>query len=99
MHLEIERQATLTPEGKPCPPPAGFFSARELVMDEGFPPHTVGFMRRKREGAGGGPRREALATLINEIPRSVHDSVPEGGGGCGRAFTKAASTKYLRSTH
>jgi hypothetical protein len=67
-----ERQATLNPKGKPCPPPAGFFSegvfhglarflraffsriflARtimEWVMDEGFPQHTIGFMRRKRE--------------------------------------------------
>jgi hypothetical protein len=35
---------------EPCPPPAGFFSAKRiLVMDEGFPPHIVGFMRRKRE--------------------------------------------------
>jgi hypothetical protein len=59
-----ERQATLNPKGKPCPPPAGFFSEgfglwfdafcwrepiMEWVMDEGFPQHTVGFMRRKRE--------------------------------------------------
>jgi hypothetical protein len=46
--LEFECQATFTIE-RPCPPPAGFFSAKELVMDEGFPPHIVGFMRRKRE--------------------------------------------------
>jgi hypothetical protein len=27
----------------------GFSLPKDLVMDEGFPPHTVGFMRRKRE--------------------------------------------------
>jgi hypothetical protein len=31
------------------PPRQGFSLSKELVTDEGFPPHIVGFMRRKRE--------------------------------------------------
>jgi hypothetical protein len=49
-HCEYERQATLIKLKSPALPLAGFFSAKRiLVMDEGFPPHIVGFMRRKRE--------------------------------------------------
>jgi hypothetical protein len=32
----------------PVLPRQGFSLPKDLVMDEGFPPHTVGFMRRKR---------------------------------------------------
>jgi hypothetical protein len=33
---------------EPCLP-AGLFLCQERVMNEGFPPHVAGFMRRKRE--------------------------------------------------
>ncbi len=33
----------------PVLPRQGFSLPKYLVMDEGFPAHTVGFMRRKRE--------------------------------------------------
>ena len=50
MNCGFERQATVTPMGKPCPDPRqGFSLSQEMDMDEGFPPHIVGFMRRKRE--------------------------------------------------
>jgi hypothetical protein len=48
-HLKFEHQATLTPLENPVLPRQGFSLPKALVMDEGFPPHTVGFMRRKRK--------------------------------------------------
>ena len=48
-HLQFECQATFTPPKDPVLPRQGFSLTKVLVMDEGFPPHTVGFMRRKRE--------------------------------------------------
>jgi hypothetical protein len=45
----MERQATLIELKSPVLPRQGFSLPKDLVMDEGFPPHTVGFMRRKRE--------------------------------------------------
>jgi len=47
--LGFECQATLGPLKNPVLPWQGFSLPKDLVMDEGFPPHTVGFMRRKRE--------------------------------------------------
>ena len=52
-----------------------------------------------REGEEEGPRREALAILINEIPPSVHGSPPMGAVPDAVVHSQwGASTEYLRST-